>query len=1370
MENAEKSNLSLFSEASGFQLLENLPQGIMVADQYSSTFVYTNAWMQQLLGYSAKELLGKTPAFIHPEDEMDRVMLSFQAMLMGEMQMVNNIRFKTKSGEIVVCDIKAQLLQAEDTTFVCGFFTRVNDANTKLEGTDEAALLQNRLNAAQEVGNMGFWTLYHESNLLEWSDQAFKIFGYTPRSFQPTLASFFEIVDEADRLDVSQAFNDHLTTQLPYDIIHRVRALSGETRFVRERCVTSFDGEGEPIYSFGTVVDVTALEESRREAVNGLERLQEILKNSRSFFWELDAEGRFVSLSSNVVDILGYEAAELIGKWAVNYLHVPAINLEKAKNFLKLPNTEEVVNRYIPCLRKDGAPIWLNVGAKVKRSADGKLIGLHGSATEKTEQKLAEDQLIASEAKFRTIAETMPGAVWQTDLNFRVVYVSSGITKLLGISQEAFLSQPRAERYPPQSLILIEAYIIKQKKWLESGDWNTIDFPPLEVEAKTMDGQLKWVRLITTPTFNLAGEPTGFLGVVTDISDLRQREDLLLRLNRVLEEGGRLAKLGTWELDLETNKLSWGKITYELHEVPVDFEPTLENAIDFYVPEYRPLLSKHVTEISTKGGTYDIELQIQTAKGNVKWVRTIGHADMQDAKCIRLWGVIQDINEQKRKSLELAQERTRLNNVIAATKVATWYWNVQTGETIFNERWAEMVGHELADFMPTTIQTWETLCHPDDLAIAEEKLDAYFTGKAPIYETEFRMRHKSGHWVWIRDVGSVVEWTADGQPLAMYGTHEDISAAMQARKDLQLAEEKYKIIAENNFNWEFWQGEDGNYIYHSPSVERITGYKVQELIRTEQVMELIHPDDRKHFQEHHVDVACGQKAGEISFRIIDKAGKVHYIEHVCQPIQNSKGKPMGIRGTNIDVTERQEAQITLRKLLKAVEQSQASIVITNLVGEIEYINPFFTELTGYTQEEALGKNPRILSTGNTKREEYQAMFAKLQKGETWQGEFLNRKKNGELYWEYATISPVRNETGAIENYVAIKEDITERKLLGESLQASELKYRLIAENTSDVIWVYNFTLKRFTYVSPSVLQLRGFTPEEALEQSIESTMGEEARKKYAAGLYQRILSFMDGAIAEIEPMVVEIRQPHKAGHWIWAEVSMKFHKNEHGEVEAIGVSRDIQERKVAEELREKIQAALVQSEARFKTLFYDNASVMYLIDAQTGAFVDANHAAFNFYGYCKEELLSKSITDVNLDIQNWKSKVSYLKSHGIGRFEFRHSLADGETVDVELFSCLININGQTLIHEIVHDISDRNKYLREVVRQNEVLKEIAWTQSHVVRAPLARIMSLIELLDTEHASIYSEPLLLQSLKGSAKELDDLVHQITQKTLEIKPIN
>lgn len=1360
----------IFTEVHGFQLLEHLPNGVMVADRSTSSFVYTNKHMQHLLGYTAEELLGKTPDFIHPADELDRVMMAFQAMLTNDMHQVENIRFITKSRQIVVCQIKANLLELNGTTFICGFMTEMLNEEQSATSGEETAIILQRLNAAQEVGRMGFWSLYHANQKLEWSDNTFRLFGFEPRSFEPSMEFLARCVHEEDLPKVMAVFNAHLTNQVPYDVVHRIKSDEKEAKYLRERCVTSFDNGGNPIYSFGTVVDVTSIEQARLDALKSLEQLQEILSNSRSFIWEVDAQGKITHLSENTYDILGYNVQSLLGQSFQVLVHADYLDPVKLTEKLTANQEERVVDQYIPLRKQVGELVWVSASAKIRRTKAGEFDGFVGSATEVTARKLAEEELQASETKFRTIAETLPGVILMTDTNFRMQYVSEGITKMLGLSTEAFINQKREDRLTQKSLQEVEAFFKQQKEYARLKQWPQDLTSVLQLEVKCANGEFKWVQLTASPLFDAEKNLKGYLGVVIDITDLIQREESLERLNQLLEEGGRMAQMGTWELDLLTSGLSWSKITYEMHEVGENFVPTLDNSLDFYLDEYKQELSEQVAKIVKEGGKYDIEAQIRTAKGNVRWVRTRGHSQMQQGLCVRLWGVIQDIDNEKRKSLELIQERTRLDNVIAATKVATWYWNVQTGETQFNARWSEMIGYDLAELEPTTIGTWEHFCHPTDLKVAEQKLDAYFKGDTLLYETEFRMKHKAGHWVWIRDVGSVIEWTADGKPLAMYGAHEDISEAVRVREDLLAAEEKYRIIADNNFNWEFWQGTDGNYLYHSPSVERITGYKVEELFSTDHILQLIHPDDLKLYQEHHLDVACGQQAGEISFRIIDKAGKIHYIDHLCQPIQNYKGEPMGIRGTNIDVTERQEAQIELRKLLKAVEQSQASIVITNLAGLIEYVNPFFTQLTGYTVEEAIGQNPRILSTGHTHPNEYKLMFAKLQKGETWQGEFLNRKKNGELYWEYATISPVRNEAGVISNYVAIKEDITERKKLGETLRASELKYRLIAENTTDVIWVFNFNQNRFTYVSPSVQQLRGFTVEEALAQPIESTMTELARKNFEEGLKPNLEAYMKGEINELSPMVVEIRQPHKNGDWVWVEVSLKFHKNESGEVEAIGVSRDIQERKKAEELRERIQIELQQSEARFKTLFYDNASVMYLIDTNSGVFVDANRAALNFYGYTKEEMLGKSITDVNVDFQNWKSKVSYLKSHGIGRFEFRHSLANGELVDVELFSCLIHIDGQSMIHEIVHDISDRNKYLREVERQNEILKEIAWTQSHVVRAPLARIMSLIELIDTEHASIYSEPLLLQSLKTSANELDELVHQITQKTLEIKPIN
>lgn len=137
---------------------------------------------------------------------------------------------------------------------------------------------------------------------------------------------------------------------------------------------------------------------------------------------------------------------------------------------------------------------------------------------------------------------------------------------------------------------------------------------------------------------------------------------------------------------------------------------------------------------------------------------------------------------------------------------------------------------------------------------------------------------------------------------------------------------------------------------------------------------------------------------------------------------------------------RQEEE--LRKLSRAVEQSPATVVITDTRGNIEYVNPKFTNLTGYSFKEALGNNPRILKSGEQPSEFYSEMWKTISAGETWRGEFHNKKRNGDLYWESASISPILDDNGTVTHYIAVKEDITERKEAQEALFISEEKLRI----------------------------------------------------------------------------------------------------------------------------------------------------------------------------------------------------------------------------------------------------------------------------------------------------------------------------------------
>src|SRR5262249_34700358 len=145
------------------------------------------------------------------------------------------------------------------------------------------------------------------------------------------------------------------------------------------------------------------------------------------------------------------------------------------------------------------------------------------------------------------------------------------------------------------------------------------------------------------------------------------------------------------------------------------------------------------------------------------------------------------------------------------------------------------------------------------------------------------------------------------------------------------------------------------------------------------------------------------------------------------PIRGAAGVINGASKIARDISERKRGEATIRMLSRAIEQSPTSIVITDPEGSIQYVNPRFTDLTGYTLEEVRGQNPRILKSGEMKREEYRHLWETIMAGHEWRGEFQNTKKNGELFWELASISPVFDDRGNITEFVAVTEDITERK-------------------------------------------------------------------------------------------------------------------------------------------------------------------------------------------------------------------------------------------------------------------------------------------------------------------------------------------------------
>lgn len=217
-----------------------------------------------------------------------------------------------------------------------------------------------------------------------------------------------------------------------------------------------------------------------------------------------------------------------------------------------------------------------------------------------------------------------------------------------------------------------------------------------------------------------------------------------------------------------------------------------------------------------------------------------------------------------------------------------------------------------------------------------------------------------------------------------------------------------------------------------------------------------------------------------------------------------------------ELAERKRAEENLRKLSVAVEQNPASIVITDTSGTIEYVNPHFTHLTGYTLEEVVGQNPSILKTGETCNEEYRQMWETILAGGEWRGEFHNRKKDGELYWEQALIAPIRDTSYAITHFIAIKEDVTERKQLEGQLRHAQ-KMDAIGQLAGGIAHDFNNILTAIVgYASIMQLKLPEGSPLKKNAEQIAATA------ERGASLTQGLLAFSRKQTSN--PVVVDLNE------------------------------------------------------------------------------------------------------------------------------------------------------------------------------------------------------------------------------------------------------
>jgi len=412
--------------------------------------------------------------------------------------------------------------------------------------------------------------------------------------------------------------------------------------------------------------------------------------------------------------------------------------------------------------------------------------------------------------------------------------------------------------------------------------------------------------------------------------------------------------------------------------------------------------------------------------------------------------------------------------------------------------------------------------------------------------------------------------------------------------------ERYRVLAEYSPDWEYWMNPDGTCQYVSPACLGITGYRSEEFVSDPRLLgRLIHPEDLDIWRDHVRRALVSSEPDDdlLIVRLRARDGGERWIEHVCNPVLTEDGRFLGRRGVYRDITERKRIEGELLKVSQAVEQSPESVVITDVRGLIEYVNDAFVAVSGYSREEAIGCNPRILNSGLTPSETFVSLWSTLDKGQAWQGEFINRRKNGEVYNEASVISPIRQTDGRVTHYVAVKEDITEKKRLAEELERHrdhleelveqrtlELRHKTRAlqaliDNLPLMAWLKDAE-GRFIAVNRSFANICGLDPEDLI--------GKVSADLWPPEFASKVNSEDAQVMATRSQMTVELALPERPD--LLFETFRAPVLDEDGCVLGmVGCARDIKpQRDMAAELERRAHEA--ESAVRAKSAFLANMS------------------------------------------------------------------------------------------------------------------------------------------------------------------------------------
>jgi len=641
----------------------------------------------------------------------------------------------------------------------------------------------------------------------------------------------------------------------------------------------------------------------------------------------------------------------------------------------------------------------------------------------------------------KSLIDQLPIATIFWDLDFKVTYWNKSAELLFGYTYK------EAKGKTPNDLTVVEGLEEQAKELLFDILHQTSKSENIN-ETKTKTGKIITCHWYNAPLKNNKGKIIGIISTAEDISEHRLVRNNILKDEYFLKQAQKLSEVYNIEISLNENKVflddNFIKISGLTRKPYYNSNYLFDHLI---YPEDKPVLLKAFSNAIKNKSKLTADFRVKYANNNTHWVNILVDAfDYKLNNKKSLLGTFIDVTERKEELFKLQEQNNKLELTVNIVQLGFLDFDIKTNKIKTSGNTNKIFGFDkdknIFDFKEIIDKV-----HPDDVEKVKKAINLSITKNKP-YQINHRILTDSGEVKWVNALGKL-ETGKDNKPQKLLGIARDIT--VQIKRERRLLQ--HSLILNQINSLVLVMNAETDFIFASPSILKLTGYSIEEVLGQGWWQKsFISGIDRKNSKDFFIGISqksSGIKKLEQERRVLCKDFTTKWFS-----FKFSKGVENSVIILAQDITKEKEKELLVTKLFKAIENSPTMVLITDIKGSIEFVNPKFEEITGYKLKEVVGLNPSFLKTDYTSVSEYRRLWDTITKGNTWHGEFKNKKKNGDIIWEDATITPVKDSEGIITNYIALKEDITEKKqaekrLLNALFEAQENEKQKFGEELHD---------------------------------------------------------------------------------------------------------------------------------------------------------------------------------------------------------------------------------------------------------------------------------------------------------------------------------